>query len=879
MKGDNETVVDDTGNETKEIELPEADERAIIINRPNITISDINITPLSNETIIERNETNTTVILELGDLISTIILEANIDVLKQDIVMPRIEEGGIEISDTNQDTRLEKGTSSISTNDKNRIAEPQDIDNFEFNTPIIALELGEGNSANVELPKLRDEAINMIVKCDDWNYRGDKCDSEWHYYFNALVNFEQDDESVEFNVYSFSAYAGGNYTGGETAWLIIWDENDIGMPNASTNTTNIKLVNETVKFFADYRIAQNGTKITDGNCSISFSDTSGNMTYNSTYTYYLHERNFTSTGNYPYTVSCTHPTYTDLTADDSIVIEAFSNETKGAVSTVTGDVPFYTTDNNPQTCTLRGGENCTVTWNVNATGTIGKVYDFFVEAFGYIMFNYTANVSNNGSDYYAITVANLTNSSHVSMQISVNDTTPPVFVFATATPSAVINGSDVTINANVEDNVQVDSVWANITLPDNSTFFISSLPFVYTTNVSQIGVHTITFYANDTSGNNATTTKTFITAPPINLTMNIDVTLAAGLSSSTTAKVYIAGTKELLSSQLVNGSTSILLPNVLCDIGFDTIFNDTNVLTTLFEFNLSRSVDGVLELSNPTIDPYLVAYGINTTFNFTNAQVTISYANVTFGVESNLRLDKCGDFIVTNGTCNTAFNDVTTDSVTVQDTDNDRFVYNTTSFSGFGIKEVTPPSVEVTADEGGRFNDLGGGCAPGYKLENRKCINIEESEPAPEEEIPEQLFDITFRLEDSIIQSASELSGVVTFESFGTVPTPVGLTFIIIDGAGNEVYREESSITVTTEEVLRWNYETLQALPEGKYTAILETLYNVDVRDEFKQKFEIGPEERVGIPIWIWIIGGVVVILLISSLIWWLTRNNQKQRR
>ena len=112
------------------------------------------------------------------------------------------------------------------------------------------------------------------------------------------------------------------------------------------------------------------------------------------------------------------------------------------------------------------------------------------------------------------------------------------------------------------------------------------------------------------------------------------------------------------------------------------------------------------------------------------------------------------------------------------------------------------------------------------------------------EGLPEQLFDITFNLEDISISGVGELFGIVTFESFGTVPTLVNLTFIILNEAGNEIYREEGSITVTTEEVLRWNYETLGELPDGKYTAVLNTLYNVDVFDEFRQEFEIGSGTR-----------------------------------
>ena len=110
--------------------------------------------------------------------------------------------------------------------------------------------------------------------------------------------------------------------------------------------------------------------------------------------------------------------------------------------------------------------------------------------------------------------------------------------------------------------------------------------------------------------------------------------------------------------------------------------------------------------------------------------------------------------------------------------------------------------------------------------------------------LPAHLFDITFRLDDKIIKSIYELEGIIIFESFGTEPTSVDLAFIILDANENEIYRAENKIIVTTEEVVRWKYESLSEFSEGKYTAVLQTLYNVDVFDEFRQEFEISSGRR-----------------------------------
>ncbi|MCH7850120.1 MAG: hypothetical protein IH845_00570 [Nanoarchaeota archaeon] len=130
---------------------------------------------------------------------------------------------------------------------------------------------------------------------------------------------------------------------------------------------------------------------------------------------------------------------------------------------------------------------------------------------------------------------------------------------------------------------------------------------------------------------------------------------------------------------------------------------------------------------------------------------------------------------------------------------------------------------------------------------------------------PSQLFNIKFELEENTIKSIFELVAIVTFENFGTVATPVNLTFIILDEEGREVYREVSNITLEVEEVLRWDYGYIEILPEGKYIAILETLYDLNVSDEFKVEFEISENGFFSL------ITGNVIKLLGREGRWWLS--------
>ena len=146
--------------------------------------------------------------------------------------------------------------------------------------------------------------------------------------------------------------------------------------------------------------------------------------------------------------------------------------------------------------------------------------------------------------------------------------------------------------------------------------------------------------------------------------------------------------------------------------------------------------------------------------------------------------------------------------------------------------------------------------------------------------------EISLSLDDSLIQNPDDLSVLVTFGDFGTVPTPVNLTFIISDESGIEYAIDNDFIVVTTEEVLRKKFKAL-FLPEGKYTLVLTTLYNVNVVDEFRAEFEIRKERRGITGRTVDFIGDKVNLLalliflgiLIAGLIWWFVRKKDLKSR
>jgi hypothetical protein len=134
---------------------------------------------------------------------------------------------------------------------------------------------------------------------------------------------------------------------------------------------------------------------------------------------------------------------------------------------------------------------------------------------------------------------------------------------------------------------------------------------------------------------------------------------------------------------------------------------------------------------------------------------------------------------------------------------------------------------------------------------------------SPKNSIPSKLFDIKLELESATISNASELSSVIRFESFGSVPTLVNLTYRILDSEDKEVYSEKGEVTVTTEQIVSNNFESL-SLPAGQYTLILTTVYGENVTDDFRQEFSIGELKSLKKINNSWILYLIIGVLIIS---------------
>lgn len=136
--------------------------------------------------------------------------------------------------------------------------------------------------------------------------------------------------------------------------------------------------------------------------------------------------------------------------------------------------------------------------------------------------------------------------------------------------------------------------------------------------------------------------------------------------------------------------------------------------------------------------------------------------------------------------------------------------------------------------------------------------------------LPAQLFDIRLLLDRNEIPRIEDLVARVTFESFGRVPTPVEMTFTLLDADGNELWTSVDTTTVETSAVFVKRFISAPSLTPGSYTARLDTLYNTGVRDTFEAPFTVLSEEEATSYWILWLIGGILFVISLTLIfIWW----------
>jgi hypothetical protein len=266
------------------------------------------------------------------------------------------------------------------------------------------------------------------------------------------------------------------------------------------------------------------------------------------------------------------------------------------------------------------------------------------------------------------------------------DTTPPTIVKVSVTPLIVINGTDVDLFANATD-ANLDKVWAVITKPDSSTQTVvltNAVAYSYTTPDIN-GRYNVTFYANDTSGNTASSKKYFIVQPAIYWNATVINHQGNGLSSSIT--FYYAGTSIKYNISTTGNFTYLDLANYLYDIEFRAFSERFRV--KLSNVNLSNNNNKIFGMDrNTTFPGYLVVYSVNNSYVFANALLYLSYSGLGYTNENNLKVYRCSSWDFALQKCLSSFALLTA----TQNKTGDYFTATVTGFSAFAIKQESAPA-------------------------------------------------------------------------------------------------------------------------------------------------------------------------------------------
>ncbi|MCH7850118.1 MAG: carboxypeptidase regulatory-like domain-containing protein [Nanoarchaeota archaeon] len=418
------------------------------------------------------------------------------------------------------------------------------------------------------------------------------------------------------------------------------------------------------------------------------------------------------------------------------------------------------------------------------------------------------------------------------------------------------------------------NVIINSTLTDsNGNYSLSLLDGTYTFLITASG-HLNQTITNVVVLENTTSTQDFTPSleniPPV--IFNVDATLIASSGA-----VIIWQTDELANSSVFYNT-----------LGASSLVSDSSTLVTSHLVRLSSLSPSTLYFYNVNSCDALGNCNSSSTYNFTTSAVVI---------------DSCGDNVCSNeescsscsldcGACGGGIAELTNMTRILRQGFKIMFMIEGEVYY-LELVELTNTTAVIIISSEPQQATLKIGERKGFEVTGDeyydvlvKLNNIEDDRAnltisyIHKNILPERLFDIKLELENSLIKSFDELVVIATFENFGTEPTPVTLLFTILNKNGEEVHSEEHTIIVETEEVFRRSFADVDIdLPNGKYTFILTTLYNVIVVDEFRQEFEIEKSAIVRVieQIKIWHI--FMVFIVISIFAWYFIYRFRKLRR
>lgn len=138
--------------------------------------------------------------------------------------------------------------------------------------------------------------------------------------------------------------------------------------------------------------------------------------------------------------------------------------------------------------------------------------------------------------------------------------------------------------------------------------------------------------------------------------------------------------------------------------------------------------------------------------------------------------------------------------------------------------------------------------------------------------LPEQLFDIALAAGKNQYKYGETPSLRLSFQSFGSVPTPVDIEGRVVSEKGEVVFEWKDAIVVETE-FAYVKKVAVPKLPSGYYITIVTTHYNGDVTDSWRDTFTVLPHVT---PYYVYGSAGVALVIGIATIWFSLRRKSRK---
>lgn len=266
------------------------------------------------------------------------------------------------------------------------------------------------------------------------------------------------------------------------------------------------------------------------------------------------------------------------------------------------------------------------------------------------------------------------------------DNDPPSISYAIQ-PRIALNGSDVSLTISASDPSEVDSVWAVVEHLNSTPVRIgmaSGVATQYTTSATP-GIYNVTFFANDSLGNEGNVSDYFTTMeviPQTNFTAAVVGNSGSGIGCNLT--VYQTGSSDVYANYYSTGGDIIAdLMNGMYDLLFDSYYGELQVL--MIGIDISQETNKTIGFDKPyPPSGFLHTYAVDSNYTVSSAKVKIAYSDSLVSDEDYLGVYVCDDWDFSGEMCGSSgWNRVNA----TQNKDQNYFEVEVTGFSAFSIKQ------------------------------------------------------------------------------------------------------------------------------------------------------------------------------------------------